>query len=238
MQGKRDIYNDYALEYAKLVEEREQKGIEQDPIMPRFLAMIGEVDGLTILDAACGEGYLSRILAQRGANVTGIDLAPRLIELARAKNQAQTITYHVADLSQPQPAYQDHFDLIVSHLALDDVRDYQDFLHTLGTLAKPGGRLILSMNNPYSFIVRGHLTDYFGTGGAYSYRGMAEQGVKVHFYHQTLEEYLDACFAAGFQLQRLADIPTPESSYKRTSAMLIPGGVHFPFFIILSLVKM
>src|SRR5690348_657716 len=141
MQGKRDIYNYYALEYAKLVEEREQKGIEHDPIMPRFLDMIGDVAGLTVLDAACGEGYLSRILARRGANVTGIDLAPRLIEIARAKDQAQSITYHVADLSQSLPAYQNHFDLIVSHLALDDVQAYQGFLLTLGTLAKPGGRL-------------------------------------------------------------------------------------------------
>ena len=187
MQGKYDIYNDYALEYAKMVEEREQKGIEHDPIMPRFLDMIGDVSGLMVLDAACGEGYLTRILDGRGANVTGIDLAPRLVEIARTKDQAQTITYHVADLSQPQPAYQGHFDLIVSHLALDDVRDYQDFLMTLGTVAKPGGRLILSMNNPYSYIVRGHLTDYFDTGKAYPYRGMAEQGVKVHFYHQTLK---------------------------------------------------
>lgn len=212
MQGKHDIYNDYALEYEKLVEEREQKGIERDPIMPRFLDMIGDVSGLAVLDAACGEGYLSRILVQRGAHVTGIDLAPRLIEIARAKDQEQKITYHVADLSQPLPAYEEHFDLIVSHLALNDVQAYQGFLITLGSVAKPGGRLILSMNNPYSYVVRGHITDYFDTGKAFSYRGMAEHGAKVHFYQRTLEQYLDACFTAGFQLRHLVDIPTPESS--------------------------
>ena len=47
----------------------------------------------------------------------------------------------------------------------------------------------------------------------------------------------DASFAAGFQLRRLVDIPTPEGSFKRRSDTLIPVGYQFPFFMILSLVK-
>ncbi len=56
------------------------------------------------IDAGCGEGYLSRILLHRGAQVTGIDISPRLVEMARAKDPTDTITYQVADLSQPLPA--------------------------------------------------------------------------------------------------------------------------------------
>jgi hypothetical protein len=66
---------------------------------------------------------------------------------------------------------------------------------------------------------------------------MAEEGVNVHFYHRTLEQYLDACFAVGLQLQRLVDVPTPEGSFKRRSDTLLPKGYHFPFFMILSLMK-
>src|SRR6266699_1372752 len=58
-----------------------------------------------VLDAGCGEGYLSRILAHRGANVTGIDISTRLVEIGRAKDPEGQITYQVADLSQPLPAY-------------------------------------------------------------------------------------------------------------------------------------
>ncbi len=205
--------------------------------MPRFLKLIGDVSGLTVLDAGCGEGYLSRILAEHGANVTGIDISPRLIELARAKDPRGEINYQVADLSQPLPAYRDHFDLIASHLVLNDVPDYQGFLRTLGAVAKPGGRLVFSMNNPYSLVVRSHITDYFDTGKAHPYRGMAEEGAKVHFYHRTLEQYLDACLAAGFQLQHLVDVPTPEGFFKRRSDTLIPVGYQFPFFTILSFLK-
>src|SRR5215469_9298198 len=128
MEPKIDAYDDYASEYARLVAEREEAGIEHEPIMPQFLEMLGDVSGLTVLDAGCGEGYLSRILAHRGASVTGIDISPRLIEIAYAKHPEGTITYQVANLSQPLPAYKQHFDLVVSHLVLNDVYDYQGFL--------------------------------------------------------------------------------------------------------------
>ncbi len=237
MENKTDIYDEYAPQYARLVTAQEEAGFEHDPIMPMFLKMLGDVSGLVTLDAGCGEGYLSRILARRGAKVTGIDIASRLIEIARAKDPEGLITYQVANLSQPLPAYRSHFDLIASRFVLNDVYDYQSFLTTLGSVARPGGRLVLSMNNPYSFVVRGHITDYFDSGKSYPYRGMAEEGVKVHFFQRTLEEYLDACFAAGFQLQRLVDIPTPEGTFKRRNDTLIPVGYQFPFFMILSLVK-
>ena len=237
MENKIDIYNDFAPQYANLVRGWEEAGIEREPMMPIFLEMLGDVSGLITLDAGCGEGYLSRILARRGANVTGIDIAARLIEIAHAKDLESKITYLVANLSQSLPDYASQFDLIVSRFVLNDVSNYRGFLTTLGSVAKPGGRLVISMNNPYSFVVRGHITDYFDSGKAYPYRGMAEQGARVHFYQRTLEEYLDASFAAGFQLQRLVDIPTPEGTFKRRSDTLIPVGTQFPFFMILSFIK-
>jgi 2-polyprenyl-3-methyl-5-hydroxy-6-metoxy-1,4-benzoquinol methylase len=237
MQHTTNFYNDFAAEYAEMVTKREEDGIASEPIMPRFLEVLGDVAGLVTLDACCGEGYLARILAEQGAKVTGIDIATNLVQLAREKSPEGRITYQIADLSQPLPVYEQHFDLIVSHLAMNDVPDYQGFLRTLGAVLKPGGRLVFSMNNPYSFVVRGHVTDYFDTGKAFSYRGMAEQGVKVHFYQRTLEQYLAACSAAGLQLQRLVDIPTPEGSFKRRYETLIPKGYHFPFFMVLSFIK-
>jgi 2-polyprenyl-3-methyl-5-hydroxy-6-metoxy-1,4-benzoquinol methylase len=131
MQPKIDIYDQYALEYERLVLAREQAGIERDPIMPRFLELIGDPSGLTILDACCGEGYLARILTRSNNQVVGMDISPRLIALACKKNPEERIIYHIADLSQFQPSYQEHFDLIVSHLALNDVYDYRGLLITL-----------------------------------------------------------------------------------------------------------
>jgi 2-polyprenyl-3-methyl-5-hydroxy-6-metoxy-1,4-benzoquinol methylase len=236
MRPTRNTYDEFALQYAAMMTPQEKAGVQPGTNMFRFLQVVGDVCGLSVLDAGCGEGYLSRILARHGAKVTGIDISPRLVEIARTKELADQISYEVQDLSQPLPAYTNHFDLVTSFFVLNDVYDYHGFLATLESVLKRTGRLVLFMNNPYSFVVRGHTTDYFASG-AFAYRGMADAGVNVHFYQRTLEDYLDACFAAGLQLQRLVDVPTPEGSFQRRKDTLIPEGYHFPFFTILSLIK-
>lgn len=232
-----NTYAQFASQYTAMMSAQEQAGVEASPIMPLFLQVVGDVSGLKVLDAGCGEGYLSRILVQRGADVTGIDIAAPLIEIARTKEFADQIRYELADLSQPLPAYQDHFDLVTSFFVLNDIYDYRGFLVTLGSVLKRTGRLVLFMNNPYSFVMRNFISDYFASDQALPYLGMAEAGVKVHFYQRTLAEYLDACFAAGFQLQRLVDVSTPPGSFKRRKESLLPEGYNFPYFTILSLVK-
>lgn len=238
MPSPSNTYDEYAAQYAHLKAAQEEAGAEPDATMRQFLQVVGDVSGLEVLDAGCGEGYLSRVLARCGARVTSVDISPRLIEMARANDLDGAIEYQVADLSQPLPALQNRFDLVASYFVLNDVYDYKGFLITLASALKPSGRLVLLMNNPYSLVVRSHITDYFAASGqAFPYRGLAEEGVKVSFWHRTLEEYLSACFAAGLQLRRLVDVPTPEGSFKRRSDTLIPEGYHFPFFTILSLVK-
>jgi ubiquinone/menaquinone biosynthesis C-methylase UbiE len=237
LHPKIDAYDEFAAEYAAFASSREEKEIKDDPFLASFLQVIGDVSGLRVLDAGCGEGYVARILTMRGAQVTGVDISPRLIEMARAKDPHGKITYQVADLSQPLPAYHQHFDLSASFFVLNDIPDYRGFLSTLGAVIKRGGRAVFFLNNPYSTVLRGQVIDYFDSGKAFPYLGMAAAGVHVYYYQRTLEEYLDAGFEAGFQLQRLVDVPTPEGFFTRTSATLIPIGYHFPFCMILSLVK-
>jgi 2-polyprenyl-3-methyl-5-hydroxy-6-metoxy-1,4-benzoquinol methylase len=235
MPAPQNTYNDYAAEYAAYVGAREARGIEADPIMPRLLAEIGDVSGLRALDAGCGEGYLARILAAGGARVTGADVAENLLALARARDPDCAIAWRLGDLSQPAPDLESQFDLATSHFVINDVPDHRGFLRTVAAALKPGGRYIFSMNSPYSFVVRGHIKDYFSGEEMLPYRGMAEEGMKVYFFQRTLEEYVDACLNAGFTLCGLRDIRTPESAFKRRSDTLIPPGYQFPFFMILSL---
>jgi SAM-dependent methyltransferase len=188
-----------------------------------------------VLDAGCGEGYLARALAARGANVTGIDLSPRLIELARAKDPAGTIDYQAADLSQPLPASAGRFDAAGSYLVLNDVRDYRGFAATLAASLAPGGRLALALNNPYSAVADRHVTDYFDSGAVSPYRGLWESGIRAYYHHRTLENYLDAFHSGGLRLTKLADVPALADAHK-PDAWLPPGG-RFPRFMLLAFTK-
>src|SRR5438094_148859 len=60
-------------------------------LMPRMLAMLGDVSGKNILDLGCGEGGYARELARRGANVTAVDGSARLIEIARQRASAEGV---------------------------------------------------------------------------------------------------------------------------------------------------
>jgi 2-polyprenyl-3-methyl-5-hydroxy-6-metoxy-1,4-benzoquinol methylase len=114
-------YDAFADELAAHTAERELDGRAGDPLLRRLLELLGAVAGLRVLDAACGDGYLARALADRGAAVTGIDLGSRLIELARRRDPARTTDYRVVDLSQPLPGESASFDAVASLLALNDV---------------------------------------------------------------------------------------------------------------------
>jgi hypothetical protein len=94
------------------------------------------------------------------------------------------------------------------------------------------------MNNPYSYVVRKHVSDYFDSGTAFPYRGMSKEGLKVHFYQRTMEEYMDAFLSNGFQLTRYVDLGTfANNSHAPHIDTLLPKGYRFPYFTILSFTK-
>jgi SAM-dependent methyltransferase len=232
MKPDANPWDKYADEYARWIARREPVQLESEGIVSRLLDLLGDLGGREVLDAGCGEGFLARVLASRGARVTGLDLSPRLIQMARAKDPDGTIDYCVADLSCPLPEIEGHFDLIGSYLVLNDVRDYRGFASTLASLAKPGARIVLAFNNPYSSVVREHITDYFASGTMGTYGGLSREGVKARYYHRTLEEYLDAFLDVRLRLVKLADVPDvfgPE--------WLLPKHYRFPRFMILAFEK-
>jgi SAM-dependent methyltransferase len=65
---------------------------------PAFFEFMGDLNGKTVLDAGCGEGYNTRLLARSGARMTGVDISEKMIELARQEERREPlgIRYEVA----------------------------------------------------------------------------------------------------------------------------------------------
>lgn len=233
-------YDQYASEYAAYVATREQHAPDDDPfgILPHLLAQLDEVAGQDVLDAGCGEGFLSRILAARGARVVGVDLAPRLVALAGQKpSPGQTITYRVGDLSAPHPELADRFDAVASYFVLNDVEDHRGFAETLARSLRPGGRAVLGFNNPYDYVMRkGHGSAYFETGAEYPC-GLSSVGVPVSFYHRTLPQYLDAFLDAGLRLTKIVDVDHPNVAARRARGEDLPPGEQLPRFMVLAFAR-
>ena len=96
-----------------------------------------------VLDAGCGTGSLSVLLATLGNTVTGIDFSPMMIERARAKTEAagQRITFMVMDAADPQ--IDQRFDVVVCRHVLWALPEPAEVLRRWMKLLKPHGRLIL-----------------------------------------------------------------------------------------------
>lgn len=89
---------------------------------PALFALLGDVTGKRILDAGCGQGYLCRLLAKRGASMTGIEPADIWCAYAVQRERAEplAIRYIRADLSRWQTE-KDIFDVVVSNMVMMDI---------------------------------------------------------------------------------------------------------------------
>ena len=60
-----------------------------DPATAALLRLAGQVSGMRLVDVACGQGRVTRELAHRGAQVTGLDISAALLAKARSREQAE-----------------------------------------------------------------------------------------------------------------------------------------------------
>jgi ubiquinone/menaquinone biosynthesis methyltransferase len=105
------------------------------------LAQAAIAPGQRVLDLATGTGDLALAAASRGASVVGLDLAPRMIRLARAKPGAGRIRFIVGDMgSLPLPPAS--VDVVTTGYGLRNVPDLERALAEIARVLRPGGRFL------------------------------------------------------------------------------------------------
>ena len=123
--------------------------------MPALLALLPE-PGRRTLDLACGEGRLSRLLAERGHAVVGVEGSPALAEAARAAAPAiEVLDGDAAALPLPDAAV----DLVVCSMALLNFDDLDGAVREAARVLEPGGRLCFSTVHPWNSLKGGE--NYF-----------------------------------------------------------------------------
>jgi 2-polyprenyl-6-hydroxyphenyl methylase/3-demethylubiquinone-9 3-methyltransferase len=103
------------------------------------------LEGKKALDVGCGAGLLAEPLARLGAEVTAIDAAPELIEVAKAHAAASglAIDYRAVGVED----LDGQFDLVTSMEVIEHVADPEAFVTDLAARLAPGGLMILSTPN-------------------------------------------------------------------------------------------
>jgi ubiquinone/menaquinone biosynthesis C-methylase UbiE len=188
-------------------------------LMPRMLAMLGDVAGKAILDLGCGEGGYARELTRRGAIVTGVDGSARLIEVARERSggAAAAPSFAVANASALDAIASGRFDVVVAAMSLMDVEDYGGAVAEAHRVLRHGGELVMSITHPcFSAPVSEWKRDAAGeievfAVDRYFDRAVWDDRITARFRapvlrrHRPLEDYLTAPLARGFALEEFRE---------------------------------
>ena len=120
-----------------------------NPTRLAYVAGRSRLAGAAVLDVGCGGGLLSEALAQAGARVTAIDLAPELVKVARLHRleSGVDVDYRLQSVELLAAEQAGSFDAITCMEMLEHVPDPAAVVSACATLLKPGGKLFLSTLN-------------------------------------------------------------------------------------------
>jgi len=163
---------------------------------------------LTILDLACGTGFPLFELAQvygTSCQVTGIDLWKEAVERARAKlkvYQLPNVKLLEADAAH-LPFQENEFDLIVSHLGINNFADPEAVLSECFRVAKPHASFVLTTNPS------GHMREFYAVFREVLLelqKPMYLERLQRNEEHRGTKESLSGDLqAAGFQIARIQE---------------------------------
>jgi 2-polyprenyl-6-hydroxyphenyl methylase / 3-demethylubiquinone-9 3-methyltransferase len=170
-----------------------------NPLRLRWIDTIAALSGKRVLDVGCGGGILSEAMTGLGADVTGIDLSDRALQVAQLHllESKANVSYRkaaVEELAQEQPA---SFDVVTCMEVLEHVPESAPHVAACARLLKPGGRAFFATinRNPKSFL--------FAIVGAEYVLGLLPRGTHQYAKFIRPSELSAACRAADLTVEHM-----------------------------------
>ena len=208
-----------------------------------MLDAVGEVSGLKVVDLGCGEGRFSRMLARRGAEVTGVDLCRPLIEFAK-NHRVSDEAYLLGDMEDLHGVPSDEFDIAVSYVTLVDIPDMRSAVCEAFRVLRRGGRLVVCNLHPMvsaspGWIKQGSrklhypIDRYFDEGVRNISQREDQPWTNLH---RPLSTHIRTFLGAGFAVEDIRE-PTPTEE-QAGGYPFVSDNLRVPEFIIYILHKL
>jgi ubiquinone/menaquinone biosynthesis C-methylase UbiE len=199
-------WDEVAEDYHKTVGETGDS-YHRNFVNPVIFDILGDIKGLSILDLACGQGYLSRILAKKGAMVTGIDLSAKMLELARTAeiNEPLGIKYAHCNSGDMSKITDASMDCIVSTFSFHDIKEIESTIQECSRVLKTDGKLVFAIPHPFSYARRTKDSEGFFLK-IRQYMSVREsphpkyKDSNIKVYHRPLSYYFEKLFSVGLQM--------------------------------------
>jgi len=224
----REAYDQLAAVWSATTDEGPFNGLLERPALRSLVP--GSLAGSVVLDAGCGSGAQAQWLLDRGAEVVGIDVSPRMIEEAERRCGGRG-RFLVADLARPLPLEPASLDGITCSLALHYVADWSVPLRSFASALRPGGWAVISLDHPFGPPLPGQQGGYFDTELVSDTWQKGDVEVSQQFWRRPLGAVLGAFADAGFAVDRVAE-PQPSDEALRLFPDDLTGIVGVPVFIV------
>ncbi len=197
---------------------------------PATLSLLPDVRGKQVFDAGCGPGVYSEWLLRQGATVFAADASANMVALAQ-RRLGTAVTVQQMDLGRPLTMLADaSFDLVISPLVLDYIRDWDAVFAEFYRVLKPGGHFVFSVGHAFADFQYFKSEEYFATEQVSSiWRGFGE-AVRVPTYRRPLSEQIRPLLAAGFILEVLHE-PQPTEDFMHADPEHYAELMRQPVFI-------
>ena len=224
----REAYDRLAAVWSATTDEGPYNGFLERPALRSLIP--GRLAGAAVLDAGCGSGAQAQWLLDQGAEVTGIDVSPRMVEEAGRRCGGRG-RFLVADLAEPLPLEPASLDGITCSLALHYLADWSVPLRSFASALRPGGWAVISLDHPCAPPLPGQRGGYFDTELLADtwHKGGVE--VTQHFWRRPMGAVFGAFADAGFVVDRIAE-PQPSDEALRRFPGELDGVVGIPWFIV------
>lgn len=222
---------------------------QQQVILPNLLRILEPLSGKKVVDIGCGQGFFSRALAQRGAEVMGCDIAPELIDFARAAHTPHT-RFEVAPADDLTPISSGMYDSAICTLALQNIKNVNGAIAEAARVLTDGGTFIIVLNHPAFRIPKSSswLWDEHAHVQARRIdRYMSEQEIPIDMhpgsrntrstisYHRPLQVYVKTLVKHGFVITGVEEwISHKHSQPGPRAAAEDTARKEFPMFMMLS----
>ena len=143
---KNTSWGNVANWYDKLL-EKDNDSFQQKVILPNLARLLNLDKSTIVLDLACGQGFFSRIFAEKANKIIASDISSELIQLAK-KHPANNIEYHVSAADTITFCKDKSVDKIVIVLALQNIQNVDGVLKECSRVLKEKGSLYIVLNHP------------------------------------------------------------------------------------------
>lgn len=202
----------------------------REVVLPRTLKLLNVQPGERVIDVACGQGVLCRLLATRGVAATGIDAAKELIARAREMPppaNAPAPRYFLGDARELGFLPEDSFDAAACVLAIQNIHPIAPVFSGAARVLKPGGKFVVVMMHP---CFRGTKETHWGWDekSGVQYRRVdryllprkapifahpgKKDGAYTWTFHKPIEDYVKAAAKAGLLVDAMEEWPSHKKS--------------------------